>query len=1093
MTLGDRYGGEENKLSDLHQRIADLVDQYELARDSGVTLTVEELCSSNPELMSPLRAAIRRLDVVDCFLDTVPTLPIPDRIGEFWVINAIGAGATGMVFRCRQSNPDRHVAVKVLKPNLGADEQQTRFRRELAAFSAIHDDGIVSIWQTGIMDWCGVRCLWIAMELLDNGNICQFIRRESLGEHDVLMLFEAMCRTMRAAHRVGVLHRDIKPSNILVSHDRQPHFVDFGIAKLTNSNAGFERTATGATSAQGTAAWMAPELLEGNQSVQSDIRSEIFSLGVVLYEMLSGQHPFGANDLTIPQVAARIVQSKGASLEDACPNASKDLQAFVGRMLKRNPAERYQTLDEVLEDLGRLQRGEFIRSRIVPLPERIFRWGLQHRIQVIATGVVVVSSIISFATIVSTSRQLIRKNAELQTNSHQLTQTLQLRDRSIAAGKLRTLASAVETSPTSVQRVLHDHSQFPAESRGFAWQLLNRISTTKSDVIPYNFGKVERVRFDPTGQFLIVMSQPDLLAVTDLKTGTTAPISVPVYAQSLIFPHAMGDRVVAFAVSEDRQFIKIRLPDGADIQRYETPPDITSRYTVSNDGRFIAGANREQRPFLINTETGEILIGQELLQDRLASLWFTHNNSKLHCVDRGFNWYQFETGRLRLEGKELLAAPSNQGLEAACFSSEMADGSQLAFSTGAGRVRVRRFDAGATTPILDDFQVSGGRLRELHSLPPFEIMTVQDTVWLHNVFETKPPRSFSDFVESPTSADASRDGKRLAIGTAEGQVVIVDRQLPSAEDSFCQMFSGEQDRDYGFSSRLLRTGSNGRIISGHYGGWLSIVDETSLEILQAFKSCQGPIKSIAWDNSSQLVAVGSAGDQAEIAIYRLTADHRFTTQVGDKFIDLPPRVTSILIGSDVVEVFYSETAEHLCVCLRNGFYKVFDTNDWHEIAARQIVAGGLSSAAMLQNRVVVGDTTGAITVIDAISGAELNRWQAHQENITAVTFNDNGSNIYSGTRSGEMLVWNDTGQKICKPIGHSGPVTVLKLASDGRTLVSGSGDRRLLFWDATTGDLQFELKGHGDYVTDFEFVAENHSLISSAKDGSLRKWSGKQP
>ncbi len=290
-----------------------------------------------------------------------------------------------MVFRCRQSNPDREVAVKVLKPLLDVDEQQSRFQREMAAVSAINENGMAAVYQTGIIEWGGVRCLWMAMELLNGGTICDYIRQNSISEREVLVLFQSVSQTLRAAHRVGILHRDIKPSNILMSKDGMPHLVDFGIAKLPGSFAGVQPTEPGTFSTQGTAAWMAPELLLADKPVQADVRSEIFRLGVVLFEMLSGQHPYAAERLTVPQVAARIAQREQTSLLAFCPKASRDLVAFNAKLVAFDAAERYQNLDDVLNDLDLLQNGEPVKARFVSARERIWRWCYQRPRTMVAT------------------------------------------------------------------------------------------------------------------------------------------------------------------------------------------------------------------------------------------------------------------------------------------------------------------------------------------------------------------------------------------------------------------------------------------------------------------------------------------------------------------------------------------------------------------------------------------------------------------------------------------------------------------------------------------------------------------------------------
>ena len=228
--------------------LGELIDRYELARDAGHNQSLEELCKSSPKLLPHLVAALSRLRLVDDKLSASPNFPMPTRIGDFTVIEMIGTGASGIVFRCRQTAPDRDVAIKVMKPTLDVVEQQRLFDREVAVVSAVHEEGMASVYQTGIVDWCGVRCLWIGMELLNGGTLCQYVQGQSISVQQSLKLFQKVCETLRAAHRVGILHRDIKPSNILMSDDGQPHLVDFGVAKLPATTANVQHTETGRVS-----------------------------------------------------------------------------------------------------------------------------------------------------------------------------------------------------------------------------------------------------------------------------------------------------------------------------------------------------------------------------------------------------------------------------------------------------------------------------------------------------------------------------------------------------------------------------------------------------------------------------------------------------------------------------------------------------------------------------------------------------------------------------------------------------------------------------------------------------------------------------
>jgi serine/threonine protein kinase len=617
--------------------LGELIDQYELSADTGQVLSLENLCENSPELLPHLISSLRRLRAFDVRLATVPSLPLPERIADYVVLEPLGAGATGMVFRCRQQNPDRDVAVKVLKPLLDADEQQLRFTREIAAIAAIKEEGIAAVYQTGIVEWSGVRCLWIAMELLSGGSVTDFLRRHNTNETDKLQLFGTIARTIRAAHRVGILHRDIKPSNILMSDDGQPHVVDFGIAKLPGTFAHVQQTETGSTSAKGTAAWMAPELLLADSSASADVRSEIFSLGVLLFEMISGRHPYAAEHLSIPQVSARIAQGEQARLKDVYPTASMDLVAFLDRMMAFSVDHRYQNLDDVLSDLMHLQQGEPVRSRRVPLRERVFRWSRRHRGFAASLVALFFAALAIFATLWITSARIRQQSAllasankELETRSDRLEQqtvnlqhSIQLRDRSISNGALRSLQYVVDNAPFDVQSRLHDPKHFPEERRSFAWRLMNYESSMSRWNLERASGAVRQMTFDPNGGTLYVASDSGELAIYDMATHKKTVGRVGLRADGSLI--VRNGHSTLMTISDRQRLVELSSTDGSLVRDYGDTITFAISFAVSSDGELLAGINTERSLFLAKLSDGTVRPLNVTLRKTPAYLWFTDN------------------------------------------------------------------------------------------------------------------------------------------------------------------------------------------------------------------------------------------------------------------------------------------------------------------------------------------------------------------------------------------------------------------------------------------------------------------------------------
>ncbi len=1085
-----------------------MIDQFELAADKGETLSLEDLSEESPELLPHLIASLRRLRTFDAKLSTVTVLPMPEWIGEFKVIEPIGVGSTGMVFRCRQTNPDREVAVKVLKPLLDVDEQQSRFQREMAAVSAINEAGMAAVYQTGIVEWGCVRCLWIAMELLNGGDICRSMKDHPLGEKQVLEKFRIVCETLRAAHRLGILHRDIKPSNILMSNDGMPHLVDFGIAKLPGSFAGVQPTEVGARSAQGTAAWMAPELLLADNSIQSDVRCEIFSLGVVLFEMLSGQHPFGAERLSVPQVAARISQPQQASLGEMRTTSSSDLIAFVSKLMAFDASKRYQNLDEVLRDLDLLVRGEPVTARMVSIRELTARWCRRHWIGVSFTAGICLTVVGILAAgwitsqriqhqadlLITANRQLSEQTNTLENQAVELKESLQRRDRTISNGTLRSLQYIVETSPNEVQRTLNDPDHFPEQLRGFAWQLLDRESATDVQTLPNPGGALRQMSYDPTGRFLLTTSEPDQLTTYELQSGKQSGSNVPISLASSLAFRNHGESVLV--VSSDRRLIELNVADGKQIRDFPLLSGMGQRFAVSDDGTMVVGLNKDHIPFLASLDADDLRPLAKSIESKPVGFWFTEGGKIVNCFDRDNGWRSWSVATL-----ELLPQPSSfpelaslKRLHSIEFSTRLGNQGLLALGTTNGIIHLVSRDPERFN--FRSIQVHADSRIQLRFLPPKHLVTFGQLVQLHSLHFDQAPRVINPRVieeSSPANpvaqvAAVSPDSRYIATGASGGDVFVSEIKTSGITKKTFPVFRGQTDLGFGFPKSLRALRGSHQFLIGHTGGWLANVDLETGKAVEAFPICKGPVNSIDLHPAGKFVAIGNGGSDQSICIVPLSDDFRFCQLSDSIFNDVPDGVVRLALKADVRRLRFTEDGSSLIAGLRNGEVLQLDCKNWRETNRWKCHEGGVFGMDVQKGLCVTGGTDGFIRLTRISDGTEVCRWKAHSKRIMEVLFSPDGSRIYSASIDGDIRIWTNKGQRLQALMAHVGSVSSMELSSDGMTLVSGGQDQRLLIWDAITGDLQREMNAHRDQLTALEFLPNDEQLLSSGLDSEVNLW-----
>lgn len=283
-------------------------------------------------------------------------------LGRYTVIEPLGSGGMGTVYRARDEKLEREVAIKILSPGvLSDDEARKRFRREALALAKLTHTHIAAIYDVGEHD--GID--FIVMESVPGQTLAAVLRSGSLSIKDATAIALQIAEALEDAHERGVIHRDLKPANVIVTPKRQIKVLDFGIAKLLAAQPGDATASIETALIAGTPLYMSPEQAEGHAV---DVRTDLWSLGVVYFEALTGQNPFqGPGTIAILN---RIVHDPPPSLHALRPDAGTGAERIVARALEKDPAKRYQSAAEMAADLSTLLASLSGTNVIVQAPKR---------------------------------------------------------------------------------------------------------------------------------------------------------------------------------------------------------------------------------------------------------------------------------------------------------------------------------------------------------------------------------------------------------------------------------------------------------------------------------------------------------------------------------------------------------------------------------------------------------------------------------------------------------------------------------------------------------------------------------------------------
>jgi serine/threonine protein kinase/WD40 repeat protein len=344
------------------------------------------------------------------------------RLDGYRIEDRLGEGGMGVVWAGVQLSTKRKVAIKLLSgASFGSARAQARFAREVELAASLQHPNIARVYSSGLDQ--GVW--YYAMELVDGVSLSDFVRANKLGTEASLRLMQQVCLGMQHAHQRGVIHRDLKPSNILVSKDGQPHILDFGLAKDMAQDAESAMTMQG--DVFGTPAFMSPEQASGNAS-HVDTRSDVYSLGVILYTLLTGKTP---HDLSGTQVTVirRIAEQEVTRPRLAMPAMNAELEAVLLKSLARNPEERYASAADLAEDIGHYLNSEPVSARPATTMYLLSKWLRKRRVPVAMAASVALlllsMAVFGYVRVSLAERRATRALADLQTNQQALVQQTQ--------------------------------------------------------------------------------------------------------------------------------------------------------------------------------------------------------------------------------------------------------------------------------------------------------------------------------------------------------------------------------------------------------------------------------------------------------------------------------------------------------------------------------------------------------------------------------------------------------------------------------------------------------------------------------------------
>jgi WD40 repeat protein/serine/threonine protein kinase len=1074
------------------------------------TAFLDRACGGNDELRRSVELLLRAHDKAGGFLADAPapvgvtvdqtaSETLSTIIGPYRLIEPIGEGGMGSVWMAQQTEPvKRLVAVKLIKAGMDSKQVIARFEAERQALALMDHPHIAHVFDGGAT---ASGRPYFVMELVRGVPITAFCDQNQLGVRERLGLFVDVCQAVQHAHQKGIIHRDLKPSNVLVTlHDDRPvvKVIDFGVAKATGQQLTDRTLITNFAQMIGTPLYMSPEQAQMS-GLDVDTRSDVYSLGVLLYELLTGTTPFDRERLrtagydeirrimreeeaarpsarisTLGEAAATVSASRRSDPKKLSRVIRGELDWVVMKALEKDRNRRYESASAFAADVQRYLHDEPVQAHPPSVRYRLGKYLRRNKGPLLAGSVI---SLALFGGLIGASYGSVeaRKQKEVAALWQQAEvargEAETARDGEAKAKReaedAREKLAAVEYGRT--MQVAHQEwrdNNLPvtlalldstrADLRGWEWRYVSRLCRSELLTLQGHTDTIRSASFSPDGARVVTASSDSTARVWDARTGaevlTFRGHKHHVWSASF---SPDGARVVTAGSDKTARVWDAKTGAGVLTLRGHTVG--VGSASFSPDGARVVTASGDETAKVWDAKTGAVVLTLRGHTHFVKSASFGPDGARVVTAsyDRTARVWDAKTGAevltLRHTGQVLTASFSPDGARVVTASYGCAVKVWDA-KTGAEVLALQ----GHTDTILSvSFSTDGARIvtgSEDRTARLWDAGTGAEVLTLKHAGHV-------------VAASLSPDGARVVTASGDRTAKVWDAR------------TGVEPLTLRGHTGLIRSASfspdGARVVTGGNDGSARVWDAKTGAMVLTLKHA-APVMAASLSPDGSRVLTGGGDSTAKVWDARTGAEvltlrgHTFSVTAGSFSPD----------GARVVTASGDETA------------KVWDAKTGAEVLTLRGHTMTLTSASFSPDgaRIVTASFDKTARVWDARTGAEVLALRGHTKEVRSASFSPDGSRVVTASSDETAKVWDaKTGAEVLTLRGHMRTIWWASFSPDGVRVVTAGNDWSARVWDARTGAEVLTLKGHLGPVTAALWSADGSRLLTVG-DTTVKVW-----